>query len=132
MAYAEKRGNLWRARWEAPDGHLASQSGFESKTDAVEYGRDQEAAIRNRTYVDPRASMTVTQWVNVWFPSLDLELSTLDNYRYFVEVHILPHFGDWELRALEQAPEEIMKWERNLSVSRRTAREARSTLTVTG
>ncbi|HEX6351711.1 hypothetical protein [Actinophytocola sp.] len=79
--------------------------------------------------MDPRTSMTVTEWVNVWFPSLDLELSTLDNYRYYIEVHILPRFGDWELRALEQVPEEIVKWERQLPVSRGTAREARSTFT---
>jgi integrase len=129
VAYVEKRGELWRARWEAPDGRLASKSGFETEKDALNYGRDQESAIRNRTYVDPRTSMTVTEWVNIWFPGLDLELSTLDNYRYFIEVHILPRFGDWELRALEQAPEEIVKWERQLPVSRRTAREARSTLT---
>jgi integrase len=108
---------------------LASESGFETKTDALNYGRDQEAAIRNRTYVDPGTSMTVTKWVNIWFPSLDLELSTLDNYRYYIEVHILPRFGDWELRVLEKAPEEIVKWERQLPVSRRTAREARSTFT---
>lgn len=129
MAYAEKRGVLWRARWEVPDGRLDSKSGFETKTAALNYGRDQESAIRNRTYVDPRTGMTVTEWVNVWFPSLDLELSTLDNYRYFIEVHILPRFGDWELRALEQVPEEIAKWERQLPVSKRTAREARSTFT---
>ena len=129
MAFAEKRGPVWRARWEAPDGRLASHSGFTTKSDALEYGRDQEAAIRNRTYVDPRTSMTLMEWVNIWFPGLDLELSTLDNYRYFIEVHILPRFGDWQLRALEQVPEEIVKWERQLPVARKTAREARSTLT---
>ena len=129
MAYAEKRGGLWRARWVGPDGHLESKSGFTRKDDALGYGRDQEAAIRNRTYVDPRAEISVTKWANIWFPGLDLELSTLDNYRYYIEVHILPHFGEWDLRALEAAPEEVVKWERQLPVSRRTAREARSTLT---
>jgi integrase len=72
--------------------------------------------------------MTVTEWVNEWFSGLDLELSTLDSYRYYIEVHILPYFGEWDLRALELAPEEIVKWERKLPVSRRTAREARATL----
>lgn len=130
MAYAEKRGKFWRARWHGPDGRLESRSGFEKKTAAVEYAQDQEAAIRNNTYRDPRETrMTVTEWVNVWFPSLDLELSTLDSYRYHIEMHILPAFGDWDLRSLEHAPEEIAKWERTLPVSRRTAREARSTLT---
>jgi hypothetical protein len=128
VAYAEKRGNLWRARWRGPDGHLESKPGFQTKKDAENYGRDQESAIRNNTYVDPRGGkITVTEWVNVWFPALDLEPNTLDNYRYLIEVHILPAFGDRELRSLER--EEIAVWEKNLPLSKRTAREARSTLT---
>ena len=128
MAYAEKRGRLWRARWTGPDGHVESRSGFRTKTDAETYGRDQEAAIRNNTYVDPRAGkITVTEWANLWFPALDLEPNTLDNYRYYIEVHILPTFGERELRSLER--EEIAVWEKRLPVSKRTAREARSTFT---
>jgi integrase len=128
MAYAEKRGNLWRARWAGPDGRTESMSGFRTKTDAENYGRDQEAAIRNNTYVDPHAGkITLTEWANLWFPALDLEPNTLDNYRYYIEVHILPAFGDRELRSLER--EEIAVWEKRLPVSKRTAREARSTLT---
>jgi hypothetical protein len=61
VSYAEKRGNLWRARWHGPDGTLESKSGFRTRKDAENYGRDQEAAIRNKTYVDPRAGrITVT------------------------------------------------------------------------
>ena len=65
MAYAEKRGNLWRARWRAPDGKLDSKPGFRTRKAAEDYGSDQEAAIRNHTYVDPRAGLiTLTEWVN--------------------------------------------------------------------
>jgi hypothetical protein len=46
MANAEKRGNLWRARWSGPDGKLESKPGLTSRKDAENYGRDQEAAIR--------------------------------------------------------------------------------------
>ena len=34
MAYAEKRGNLWRARWRGPDGILESKPGFRTRKDA--------------------------------------------------------------------------------------------------
>ncbi len=51
MTYAEKR----RARWRGPDGTLESKPGFRTRKEAEKYGRDQEAAIRNNTYVDPRA-----------------------------------------------------------------------------
>jgi integrase len=132
MAYAEKRGNLWRARWRAPDGTLESKPGFTSRKDAENYGRDQEAAVRNNTYVDPRAGRTtLTEWVNQWFPALDLELTTLSNYRYMIEVHILPEFGERPLASLNA--EEIGIWERRLigrGYSKRTAKDARSVLTT--
>ena len=134
MSYAEKRGNLWRARWRGPDGTLESKTGFRKRKDAEDYGRDQEAAIRNNTYVDPRAGrITLTEWVNRWFPALDLELNTLSTYRYTIEVHILPAFGDRSLRSLELEPEAIALWEKQIvarGYTRRTAREARSTLTT--
>jgi len=135
VAYAEKRGNLWRARWRAPGGTLESKPGFGSRKDAENYGRDQEAAIRSNTYINPRASrITVTEWVNTWFPALDLEPTTLANYRYLIEVHILPAFGDRLLTSL--TPAEISTWEQGIAkrgYSPRTARDARSTLvTVLG
>jgi integrase len=130
VAYAEKRGSLWRARWKAPDGTLESLPGFTSRRDAETYGRDQEAAIRAGAYVGPRAGqITLTEWVNRWFPALDLELTTLRNYRYLIEVLILPAFGQRPLASLR--PEEIAAWELRLverGYSRRTARDARSML----
>jgi integrase len=130
MAYAEKRGRLWRSRWLGPDGTLESKSGFLKKKDAEDYGNDQEAAIRSNTYIDPRAGLiTLSEWVNRWFPALDLELNTLSTYRYTIEVLILPEFGSRPLKSLEA--EEIAIWEKGLvakGYTRRTAAEARSTL----
>jgi len=132
VAYAEKRGNLWRARWRAPGGTLESKPGFTSRKDAENYGRDQEAAVRNNTYVDPRVGrITLTEWVNQWFPALDLELTTLSNYRYMIEVHILPEFGERPLTTL--TAEAVSVWERRLigqGYAKRTARDARSVLTT--
>ena len=135
MAYAEKRGNLWRARWKGPDGTLESKPGFRTRKAAEDYGRDQEAAIRNHTYVDPRAGqITLNEWVNQWYPALDLEPTTLSNYRYLIEVHILPVFGHRPLASL--VTEEIATWELQLvrnGYSRRTSGDARSMLiTVLG
>jgi integrase len=132
MAYAEKRGNLWRARWRAPDGTLESKTGFTTRKDAENYGHDQEAAIRNNTYADPHAArITLTEWVNQWFPALDLELTTLSNYRYLIEAHVLPGFGDRAIASL--TAEEISVWERELverGYAKRTAKDARSVLTT--
>jgi len=132
MAYAEKRGTLWRARWLGPDGTTESMPGFPTRKAAEDYGRDQEAAIRNNTYVDPRAGqITLTEWVNMWFPAQDLELNTLSTYKYLIEVHILPTFGGWSLRALKLQPEAVALWKKQIvarGYTRRTARGARSTL----
>ena len=125
MAYAERRGNLWRARWRGRDGTLESKPGFRTRKDAENYGRDQEATIRAGTYADPRAGrITLTEWVNQWYPALDLELNTLSTYRYTIEVHILPAFGDRSLMSL--TAEEIAIWEKQIAArgyTRRTARE---------
>ncbi|AGZ39592.1 tyrosine-type recombinase/integrase [Actinoplanes friuliensis] len=133
MAYAEKRGGLWRARWRGPDGTLESEPGFQTEKAALKYGRDQEAAIRARRYVDPRGGrMTVTEWVNIWFPALDLEPSTLDSYRYLLEVFVLPEFGDSTLMSLTN--EGIAKWEMKLvksGYSKKTASNARGALSTT-
>ena len=43
VAYAEKRGKTWRARWRAPDGTLMSRSAFPTRREAENYGGDQEA-----------------------------------------------------------------------------------------
>lgn len=130
MGYAEKRGNTWRARWRSPSGVLESKNGFTSKRAAENHARDQEAAIRGGTYVDHRAGqITLSEWVNIWFPAQDLEPSTLSNYRYLIEVLILPVFGDRALTSL--TAEEIAIWEQGnvaRGYSRRTAQDARSTL----
>ena len=132
MAYAEKRGNLWRARWPGPNGKLESKPGFTTRKAAEKFGRQQEAAINNDTYVDPRAGqITMTDWVNEWYPAQDLEPTTMANYRYAIEVHILPEFGHRTLRSI--TPEEVARWEREIMArgfARRTARDARTTLTT--
>lgn len=132
MAYAEKRGNLWRARWNSMDGRLESTSGFTKKRDAEKYGQAQEAKAAEGTYVDPRTQRTtLTEWVNLWYPALDLEPTTMANYRYLIEAHILPAFGDRELASL--TAEQVAVWERKTvtaGYSRRTAGDARSTLTT--
>ncbi|MDI6101876.1 hypothetical protein QLQ12_24975 [Actinoplanes sp. NEAU-A12] len=73
--------------------------------------------------------MTLTEWVNIWFPALDLEPSTLDSYRYLIEVCILPHLGDHTLSSLSN--EGIARWEKRLiasGFSKKTASNARGAL----
>lgn len=129
MAYAEKRGNLWRARWVSPSGKLESQSGFKTRKAAEDYANDKESSVRKNTYVDVRAGqVTVAEIANAWYSGLDLEPTTMSNYRYMTEVYILPKFGDRAVASLTE--HEMPIWERELvtgGLSRRSASDARST-----
>jgi hypothetical protein len=132
MAFAEKRGKFWRARWKSLDGTRESRSGFTSQKAAVRYGQAQEAKIVAGTYADEQAGMiTLTDWVNRWFPAQDLELNTLNTYRGMIELMILPRFGHLPVSGIEA--HEVAVWEKELigkPYKPRTAREARKLLST--
>ncbi len=134
MAYAEKRGKgpaPWRVKYKLPSGQETSESGFETKTAALAWGRDQEARIREGRWTDPRAGkITVSDWIDRWLPTQDVGLSTEENREYLIRRFLCPAWGSTELQAL--TTEDITKWENSLpaatGVSRRVARDARSLL----
>ena len=113
MAYAEKRGNLWRARWRGPDGTWipSPDSGpvRPLRTMAVTKRR-QYGTTPTLTPGPVRSHLPNGSICGI--PALDLELTTLSTYRYTIEVHILPAFGHRSLASLET--EEIATWEMQL------------------
>src|SRR5512135_2563038 len=131
MAYAEKRGKgpePWRVKYRIPGGE-ASQSGFETKQAALEWGRDQEAKVRAGTWTDPAAGeITVSEWIDRWMAMQDVGLSTVANREYRIRRFILPHWAKRTLNSL--TGEEVALWELKLpaaeGVSRGTAKDARS------
>ena len=129
MAYVERRGKKWRVRYKLPDGGDGTRSGFETKTAALTWGRDQEAAARNGTWTDPGAGkITVEAWITRWLRLQDVGLSTEVNREYLLRRFILPTWGARPLNSL--ATEEITDWENRLprskGIARRTAHDARS------
>ncbi|MFI7114035.1 hypothetical protein ACIBK9_47495 [Nonomuraea sp. NPDC050227] len=133
MGWSEKRGGFWRARWHAPSGKVESMSGFLTKKSADKFWQDQESSIRANRYVDPKAGQILFEdYVNLWYASLDLEPSTMTNYRYYLEHHILPTFQGRSLAAVAHSREEIDAWEKDIvkvhEYAPRTAKDARITL----
>lgn len=56
---------------------------------------DLESDRRRGTWLDPSGfKTTLAEWVRRWWPSLDLDLRTLENYESYLRLHILPRFGD--------------------------------------
>jgi hypothetical protein len=133
MAYAEKRGKgprPWRVRYKIPGGE-DTQSGFETKKAALEWGRDQEAKIRTGTWTDPAAGeITVSEWIGQWTEQQDVGPRTTVNRDYLLRRFILPYWGGWKLN--EVTGGDITIWEKKLpaemKVSRGTAKDARSLL----
>jgi integrase len=133
MAYAEKRGrgpNPWRVKYKIPGGE-ASESGFETKQAALDWGRDQEAKVRAGTWLDPSAGeITVDEWIDRWLVTQDVGLSTKANREYRLRRFIRPYWGQRALNSLTS--EQITAWEQKLpateGVSRNTASDTRGLL----
>jgi len=133
MAYAEKRGKgprPWRVKYKIPGGE-ESQSSFETKKAALEWGRDQEAKVRAGTWTDPAAGeITVGEWIGQWKEQQDVGLRTTVNREYLIRRFIQPHWGAWQLSSITGA--DISIWEKKLpateGVSRGTAKDARGLL----
>jgi integrase len=134
VAYAEKRGKgpqPWRVKYKLPDGTETSESGFETKAAALNWGRDQEARIREGRWTDPNTGkLTVSEWIERWLALQDVGISTVDSREYLIRRFIRPAWGDTALSDL--STEEITKWERALpsqeGITSRTARAARTLL----
>ncbi|WP_242907469.1 tyrosine-type recombinase/integrase [Actinomadura terrae] len=131
MAYAEKRGSKWRVRYVRPDGSSASESGFDTKAAALQWGQEQETGIRRHSWSDPRdGAALLADWVELWWAGQDLEATTEAKYRYLIDHHILPAFGNRPVSTFT-SPEEIVAWEKRTRTggfSHRTAADARSLL----
>lgn len=108
MAWAEKRGKTWRARWllpiRAPDGEkmYGSEPGFPTKTAAKQYGEDQEAEIRAGRWIDPaRGEIGLDKYFAEWLPAQDLAPRTAERYAGYYRNHIAPAFGPKALRDID-------------------------------
>lgn len=134
MAYSEKRGKYWRARYQRPDGSWASASRddngqrFPTKRTAEDYGDDQESAMRRRAWRDPSGALTLGEWDTEWWPQQDLAAASIVKYRRLREGYVLPQWKDWPLTSI--SPTEVKVWESELErkYSRPTAAAARGML----
>ncbi|MEU0939863.1 hypothetical protein [Embleya sp. NPDC005971] len=116
MAYAEKRGKgakPWRVRYQSPDGSWASEPGFATKQDALDYGRAQETDVRRQVFIDPRdGEITLGTFVESWLPAIDVAPKSEYEYRKRLDGHILPRWGEVQLRKITGLA--FRAWEKEL------------------
>lgn len=110
MAYAGKRNGSWWVRWQLPERMAPTKNhplgrhkegyedGFATKTAALKYGRDQEAAIRAGAWIDPALGKTpIADWFERWFEAADFVPNTRETYLRHWTKHIAPRWGHVEL-----------------------------------
>lgn len=92
MAYVEPAGkNLWRVRYPRDDGALGSLSGFTSKEAAQKKADSLNGPQPGGRHHDPTAGrMPLTEWIDLWFDSIDVARTSRAQYLSLTRNHILP------------------------------------------
>lgn len=125
MAYAEKRGKgeyPWRVKFKKPDGTEGSASGFRTRKDALEHGREQEVDIRRKRWRDPnQKSMTLDQYWELWYPLQAPRWSdaTQDGKRGLYRNHVGPRWGSTPMDEID--PIDIKRLEVELQMAGHTS-----------
>jgi len=94
MAYAEKRGKFWRVRYQLPDGRYDSESGFDTKQDALDWGRAQETDVKRKVFVNPSDGRKLFgEWVAEWQEIMDVSEMSVQTYSSRLNSVILPEWS---------------------------------------
>ncbi|MHB8297717.1 MAG: tyrosine-type recombinase/integrase [Dermatophilaceae bacterium] len=88
----------WLARWRDPAGQQRKKS-FARRVDAQRWLDQMLADLHRGRYIDPVAAKAMTgTYAEQWASGLaHLKVSTATRYRGIVRVHIVPHWGTWQL-----------------------------------
>jgi integrase len=109
MAHIERRGpGRWRARFRDPSGRERSKT-FTRRSDAEKFLTLIEHSKLIGGYVDPSAGrVTFERFSARWLESQTLDPSTREAVESRLRVHLVPAFGDLELRAIK--PSTVQRW----------------------
>jgi integrase len=120
VAYAEKCGKGYRARYLRPDGTYGSEPGFKNKTAAKKWGEAEEDKIARGVWTDPKAARTrFGDWVEKWWAAQDLSVTSMANYETVLNNMILPYLKDHEIGAIR--PIDVAAWKKKLRQKYATA-----------
>ena len=130
MAYAEKRGKYWRGRYKLPNGKYGSISEdengqpFTTKNTAKNAALDEEAAVRAKTFINPRdGRITIGAWAQTWLDSLEIDYLSERTVRSRLNAVILP---EWEKTAVADLTTiAYQTWEKQLRAEGRAANSIR-------
>ncbi|MEU0883652.1 LacI family DNA-binding transcriptional regulator [Lentzea sp. NPDC005914] len=122
MGFAEKRtgkdGVYYRGRYKIAHGKYGTVTDatgatvrYRTKRDAEKGANDEESKVRAGTWRDPASGKILfADYASRWYAAQDLALSTMENYKSNLEVHLLPYFGEMEIGAITAF--DIAEWEK--------------------
>ncbi len=119
VAHIEKRPDRpkpWRVRYRDPTGRERSKS-FTRKVDAERFMATVQADLIRGEWTDPRLSKTsLAEWSQRWLRTkAHLKPKTVTGYRSNLHAHVLPAFGDHQLRHIDRMA--IEEWLTDLQAS---------------
>jgi integrase len=114
MAWTERTSSKhWRVRCRRSDGSVMSEGGFPSRKAAQNRAREIEVDQRRHAHHDPAlAQLTLDEWLPRWWPTLDIDELTAENYQYLVTKHIGPRFAHLALGDIHSS--DINRWSAEL------------------
>ncbi|MFF7879163.1 tyrosine-type recombinase/integrase [Streptomyces californicus] len=91
----------WQARYRDADGRQCGPR-FDTYKEAVAHLNKVRAALDAGTYQDPRrGSITVEQWYEIWWPTVDIKSVTTRNRKLSAwTVHVKPKWGKRKLSSI--------------------------------
>lgn len=133
MAHAEKvykvrngkqtKQFTWRARYKRPDGTWGSEPGFPTKGTALQWGEEQEAAIRAGRWIDPDLQrMHFGEFARKWMKAKPKRGATVGKRWNLLEQHILPKWEHTPLVSFNWF--DVDAWQQSLACDEVTAGHA--------
>ena len=113
VRYEGQRGAVWRVKYRDAVGRqvqetLGPEPPWTERRAQRELGK-RLAAVEEGFRKPDRVTFAdfAERFVDDYLPGRRLKPSTIENYRYMLDGHLLPYFGDHDLTALEAQPELI-------------------------
>jgi integrase len=107
MASVHKRplargGFTWVVRYRDPS-NRARERAFRNAADARAFAKTIEADVVRGGFLDPSLNRTrFAYWADQWFgTTVGLRPKTRQGYESVLRVHVLPHFGGWQIGAVD-------------------------------
>nr|WTB30645.1 site-specific integrase [Streptomyces sp. NBC_00830] len=105
---AHGKGKRWQVRWRDPKG-VQRKENFDRRVDADARSAKVETDLNLGTYVDPSAGKaTLETFAKTWLESQTGDLGTIQAVELRIRLHVLPHLGSHQLRALR--PSMLQAW----------------------